>query len=490
MSESLFHSIEPERVWYYFEEISKIPRCSQDEQKIREYLKKFAKKTNLAYKTDEIGNIVIKKSGTRGYEGSKTVVLQGHMDMVCEKNQETDHDFQKDPLKLKLIGDWVSAENTTLGADNGIAIAFSLAILESHDIEHGPIEALFTVDEESGLTGALQLDSSIIDGRYLINLDSEEEGVLYIGCAGGVTTSGWIPVEWSPSPNDYLFYRLSVTGLRGGHSGGDIHKSRGSAIKFGARLLWNLLEKIDIRIATMQGGGKHNAIPRELFLSFIVPKSQNETMLSIFESIKNNIISEYRDIEPGIKISLEENSDAPQKVLSPKASSKIVNCLFMMPHGVDEYSLSIPGMVETSTNLASVELLDYELHVVTSQRSSMTSKRDYMANRITALLRCPGARVSYSSLYPAWTADPNNPLIEITSDAYKELFNKKPKVTAIHAGLECGVISERCPDMTMISFGPNLKDVHTPSECMSIESVKRTWNLLLLVLKKIADTLP
>jgi len=488
MSDTILNNIEPERVWHYFEEISKIPRCSQYEEKIREYIKKFAQRTNLAHKTDDVGNIVIKKSGTRGYEGSKTVILQGHMDMVCEKNQGTDHDFLKDPLKLKINGDWVSAESTTLGADNGIAIAINLAILESRDIEHGPIEALFTVDEETGLTGALHLDPSLIEGNLLINLDSEEEGVLYIGCAGGVTTSGWIPIEWSPTPTDYQYFRMTITGLRGGHSGGDIHCHRGNAIKFSTRILWNLLEKIDIRIATLKGGGKHNAIPREMFLSFIVPKAQKDHMLSIFNSIKENIFYEYKDIEPGIRIDLEEATDPPQKVLSPKATFKTINCLFMMPHGVDEYSRSIQGMVETSSNLASVELLDYEIYVVTSQRSSMTSKRDNMANRITAVLRCPGARVSYSSIYPAWTADPNNPLIDITSEAYKELTGKKPQVTAIHAGLECGVIRERCPNINMISLGPDLKDVHTPNERLSIKSVERTWELLLLTLKKIAES--
>jgi len=484
MSDTVLHNMYPERVWYFFEEISQIPRCSQYEEQIREYLENFAKTNNLAYKTDQVGNIVIKKSGTRGFEGSKPIVLQGHMDMVCEKNQNIEHDFSKDPISLKVKGDWITADNTTLGADNGIAMAFSLAILESHEIDHGPIEALFTVDEESGLTGALHLDPSILDGTALINLDSEEEGILYIGCAGGVTTSGWIPIEWSPTPNDYTYHRLTITGLRGGHSGGDIDKSRGNAIKFGTRILWNLLEKIDVRIATINGGGKHNAIPRELFLSFIVPRAQKDNMLNIYNSIRKNISEEYSEIEPGLQINLEETLDPPQKVLSPKATFKTVNCLFMMPHGVDKYSHTIPGMVETSTNLAAVELLDYEVHVVTSQRSSRTSKRDNMANRITAVLRCPGARVSYSSIYPAWTADPDNPLVDLTRDAYKELFGKAPQITAIHAGLECGVIGERCPNMRMISLGPDLQDVHTPNERLNIKSVGRIWDLLLLVLRK------
>lgn len=487
MSDKIMTGVAPERVWYYFEEISAIPRCSQHEDKIREYLKEFASKQNLAYKTDAIGNVVIKKAGTRGYEGSRTVVLQGHMDIVCEKNSDVKHDFLQDPLKLKVEDDWLTAEGTTLGADNGIALAMALAVLEARDIDHGPIEALMTVDEESGLTGALEMDPSLVDGRILVNLDSEEEGVLYIGCAGGVTTHGWIPIEWSPAPNDYEYYKLSITGLRGGHSGGDIHKLRANAIRCGTRIMWNLLEKVDTRIATLQGGGKHNAIPREFFSSFMIPANQKDSMQSIFSEIKKNIEGEFSETEPDLRILLEKIQDPPRKVLSPKATFKTVNSLFMMPHGVDEMNRSIPGLVETSTNLAAVELQEHEVMVVTSQRSSMISKRDNMAKRITAVLRCPGARVSYSSVYPAWTPDPKNPLIPIFSDVYKELTGKEAEVKAIHAGLECGVIGDRYSDMTMISLGPDLHDVHTPNEKLSIPSVERTYTLLLKVLKKLAE---
>ncbi len=487
MSNKILEGVAPERVWHFFKEISAIPRCSQHEEKIRDYLKNFAKKKNLAFKIDKVGNVLIKKAGTRGYEGSPTVILQGHMDIVCEKNADVDHDFLVDPLKLKVEDDWLKAEGTTLGADNGIALALGLAVLESNDIDHGPIEALLTVDEESGLTGALNMETSLIEGRILINLDSEEEGVFTIGCAGGVTTKGWIPIEWSPTPNDYLVYEMSVTGLRGGHSGGDIHKHRGNSIQFGTRIMWNLLEKIDVRIATLKGGGKHNAIPREFFISFIVPKNQKENLYSIFNTIRENIIAEYGDIEPSIQINLEKRADPPKKVLSPKATFKTVNSIFMIPHGVDEMNRSIPDLVETSTNLAATELHEHEVMVVTSQRASMVSKRDNIANRVTAVLRCPGARVSYSSIYPAWTPDPKNPLIPIFSSIYHEMTDKEPKVKAIHAGLECGVIGDRYPDMTMISFGPDLQDVHTPNERLSIPSVERTYRLLLRVLKKLAE---
>ncbi|MFW5711887.1 MAG: beta-Ala-His dipeptidase, partial [Spirochaetota bacterium] len=383
MPDTVLGGIAPEKVWRFFEEISQIPRCSQNEDQIRDYLKKFAEDRNLKSVQDEVGNLVIKKPATKGHENAKGVVLQGHMDMVCEKNASTQHDFSKDPIKLVKDGDWLKADGTTLGADNGIAVAMALAVLDSDDIQHGPIEALFTTDEESGLTGALGLDPSILDGRILLNMDSEEEGVFYIGCAGGVTTSGWCPIEWSPTPEGYVYYKLSVTGLKGGHSGGDIHEDRGNAIKLAVRLLWNLLEKVDIRIATLEGGGKHNAIPRECFVTFVAPANQQESTLQIVDNIRTNISSEILDIEPNLQVTLEHEQTTPEKVLSPKATFKAINCLFMMPHGVDEMSRAIPGLVETSTNLASVNLQDYEVQIVTSQRSSMVSKRDNMANRIT-----------------------------------------------------------------------------------------------------------
>ena len=485
MPDTVLGAIAPERVWRFFEDISLIPRCSQDEDRIRNYLKKFAAERNLKNVEDEVGNIVIKKPATKGYEKAKGVVLQGHMDMVCEKNSGTQHDFSKDPIRLVKDGDWLKADGTTLGADNGIAVAMALAVLDSDDIEHGPIEALFTTDEESGLTGALGLDPSILDGRILLNMDSEEEGVFYVGCAGGVTTSGWCPIEWSPTPDGYVHYKLSITGLKGGHSGGDIHENRGNAIKFAARLLWNLLEKVDVRIATLEGGGKHNAIPRECFVTFVAPANQQESTLQIVDDIRNNIATEYQDIEPELTITLEHEQSAPEKVLSPKATFKAVNCVFMMPHGVDEMSRAIPGLVETSTNLALVHLQDYEVQIVTSQRSSMISKRDNMANRITAILRCPGARVSYAAVYPAWTPDPKNPLINVFKSVYNKLNNSDPEFTAIHAGLECGVIGDKFPDMTMISFGPDLQEVHTPNERLSISSVERIWKMLIEALKSI-----
>ncbi|MFO7730841.1 MAG: aminoacyl-histidine dipeptidase [Spirochaetia bacterium] len=487
MSTTTLSGIAPENVWRFFEEISQIPRCSQNEDQIRAYLTNFAETRSLQHIQDTAGNIIIKKPATPGNEHTRGVILQGHMDMVCEQNSHVKHDFSKDPIKLVKDGPWLKADGTTLGADNGIALAIALAVLDSDTIEHGPLEALFTTDEESGLTGAMELDPAVLDGRILMNMDSEEEGVFCIGCAGGVTTSGWCPIEWSPTPAGYVYYKLSVTGLKGGHSGGDIHENRGNAIKFAVRILWNLLEKVDVRIAGLDGGGKHNAIPRECFVTFVAPANQQEKTLQIIDDIRNNIAAEYQDIEPELHISLEHEETAPEKVLSPKATFKAVNCVFMMPHGVDEMSRTIPGMVETSTNLASVNLQDYEVQIITSQRSSSASKRDNMANRITAILRCPGARVSYSALYPAWTPDPENPLIDVFKSIYRKLNNSDPEFTAIHAGLECGVIGDKFPDMTMISFGPDLQEVHTPNEQLSIPSVERTWKMLIEALKSITE---
>ncbi|HDQ14549.1 MAG TPA: aminoacyl-histidine dipeptidase [Sediminispirochaeta sp.] len=486
MAKTTLNNIDPQRVLHYFEEISQIPRCSGHEAALRDYLKKFAETHQLAWQEDRVGNLVIRKPGTPSLEDSPTVVLQGHMDMVCEKNTDTKHDFLNDPIKLKVDGDWLRAEGTTLGADNGVAVAMGLAVLESETIEHGPLEVLLTVDEESGLTGALELDTTLISGKILVNIDSEEEGTFYIGCAGGVTTTGMIPVEWTETPSDIRHFKLSVKGLKGGHSGGDIHEQRGNAVKIAARILWELKEKLNLRISGLKGGGLHNAIPRETFASFCVPAEQSDQAREIFSEQAEAIKTEFGSREPDLKIELTTADAAPSRVLSAKAGAKTIDCLLIMPHGVDEMSETIPGLVETSTNLAAAELLDHEVKVLTSQRSSSISKRDYIAARVTTVLRSAGAKVSYRSIYPAWTPDPENPLVPIFKNTYESISGQKAQVTAIHAGLECGVIGDKFQGMTMISFGPDLREVHTPAEQLNLPSLKRSWDLLLRVLKELA----
>ncbi len=484
MADNPLSNIEPADVWSYFYAISQIPRCSTQEDRIRTYLIDQAKSRGLDYGTDEIGNVIIRIPASSRYESRPTVVIQGHMDMVCEKNKGTEHDFASDPLHLQRDGDILFAEGTTLGADNGIALAMGLALLDT-DTPHGPLELLFTTDEESGLTGALNLDPSLITGRILLNLDSEEEGVFYIGCAGGVTTIGDIPVEWSSPAERAAAVSVSITGLRGGHSGADIHEGRGNAVKLGSRLLWQLLEEYPIRIAQIEGGGKHNVIAREFFVTFTLPKNQKGQLIEKVEELGRTFKAEFGDIEPNMKVEVKEANAVPEKVLSPKTTSRSINALYLIPHGVDEMSRAIEGMVETSTNLASVTLRDYDVHMTTSQRSSMISKRDDICARVTAAMRTAGAKVQYKAVYPAWTPNPDNPLIEIFSSAYRKLSGQDPTVTAIHAGLESGVIGDKFSDMHMISMGPNLHDVHTPDEHISISSVGRIWKLLTKVLPEL-----
>ncbi|MFO7850009.1 MAG: aminoacyl-histidine dipeptidase [Spirochaetia bacterium] len=517
MADTDFLQKEPKEVWKYFSEISSIPRCSTREEGIRSYLVEQAKKRSLEYKTDAAGNLAVYVPASEGYESRPTAVIQGHMDMVCEKNSGTPHDFSRDPLKLKTQGDFLSAEGTTLGGDNGIALAMALALLDTES-PHGPLELLFTSDEESGLTGALNLDPSLIRGRFLLNLDSEEEGVFYIGCAGGVTTVGDIPGEWegaaasasagatqaaqaaraaqatqaaraaetpeSPAhePSAAAF-RLSITGLKGGHSGANIHEERGNAIKLGARLLRKLLQKTSLRISHIEGGGKHNAIPREFFAHFIAPAARKEEILAEAAETARIFYTELGRIDPKCRVDIQELSELPDRVLSEEATARLVNALYLIPHGVDSMSRTIEGLVETSSNLASVGIEEDRIRVTTSQRSSIISKRDDICGRVTAALRTAGAEVDYLSPYPAWTPDPENPLIDTCTGAYKRLFGQEPTVTAIHAGLESGVIGEKFPEMNMISFGPNLYEVHTPEEHLSISSVEHIWRLLLKILE-------
>jgi dipeptidase D len=428
--------------------------------------------------------MVIHVPASKGYEDRPIVVIQGHMDMVCEKNKATEHDFASDPLKLRREGDTLFAEGTTLGADNGIAVAMGLALLDS-DTPHGPLELLFTTDEESGLTGALNLDPSLINGKILLNLDSEEEGVFYIGCAGGVTTIGDIPVEWSAPEEQATAVSVSITGLKGGHSGADIHEGRGNAVKLGSRLLWNLHEEFPIRISQMEGGGKHNVIPREFFVTCTVPGNQKKQLIERVQEAERTFAAEFGDIEPNMKVEVKEENTPAEKVLSPRTTSRTIGALYLIPHGVDEMSRTIEGLVETSTNLASVTLRDSDVHVTTSQRSSMISKRDDICARVTAAMRTAGAKVQYRAVYPAWTPNPDNPLIDIFSSAYRELSGQEPTVTAIHAGLESGVIGDKFSGMHMISMGPDLREVHTPDEHISISSVGRIWQLLTKVLPEL-----
>jgi len=476
-------SMKPSAVWNQFYEISQIPRCSTKEEKILNYLKEFCKKNNLTYKQDKIQNICIKKPATPGMENKPGVVLQGHVDMVCEKNTGTVHDFSVDPINLLVTDGWVTADGTTLGADNGIAVAMALAVMESKTIEHGPLEALFTIDEESALTGALELDSSIVDGTILFNIDSEEEGIFYIGCAGGVTTIGNMKVEEEATPGGHASYKLQITGFKGGHSGAEIHEGRGNAVSVGARILRDINSKTPIQLHQINGGGKHNAIPREFFASFTA--GNPEAIVSTITEYSKILKNEMGDLELNMSVKVVEEDSIPEKVFTKAFSDRLIGILFSMPHGVIKMSRKVPGLVETSTNLASVVLEGGNVKIETSQRSSIMSESDEIAGKVRTIMEASGAKVHFESRYPSWEPDPDSNLLKLFKDVYKREEGKEAEVKAIHAGLECGVIGDKLENMEMISFGPDMEDVHTPDERLKISSVTAVWDFLLKILKEV-----
>lgn len=475
--------MEPSVVWNQFYEISQIPRCSTKEEKILSYLKDFCKKNNLTYKQDKIQNICIKKPATPGFENLPGVVLQGHVDMVCEKNSATKHDFSVDPIKLLEKDGCITADGTTLGADNGIAVAMSLAIMESKTIEHGPLEALFTIDEESALTGALELDPSIVDGTILFNIDSEEEGIFYIGCAGGVTTIGNMKVEEETAPKGHNSYELQITGFKGGHSGAEIHEERGNAVSVAARILRDISSKTQVHIHNIDGGGKHNAIPRETFISFTA--SDPEAIVLTISEYSKILKNEMGDLETNMSVKVVEENVIPDKVFTKDYSDRLIGILFSMPHGVIKMSRKVHGLVETSTNLASVGLKDGNIKIESSQRSSIMSESDEIADKVKTIMIAGGAQVHFESRYPSWEPDPDSNILKLFKDVYKREAGKEAEVKAIHAGLECGVIGDKLENMEMISFGPDMWDVHTPDERLNISSVTAVWEFLLKILKEV-----
>jgi dipeptidase D len=475
-------NLKPERVWYYFNEICKIPRPSKKEEKMIAWLVEFGKSHKLETLTDEVGNVLIRKPATKGKENSKAIVLQSHTDMVCEKNTSTIHDFDKDPIQPVVDGEWVKAKGTTLGADDGIGIAAQLAVLDSKDIAHGPIECLFTVDEETGLTGAFALKPDFVKARVLLNLDSEDEGQLFIGCAGGKDTSVSFSYKKDKTPENNIAFKVSVTGLRGGHSGDDINKGFGNAVKIITRFLWNAASDFSLRLANLDGGNLRNALAREAFATVVIPEKHKNDFITYTTWYNNAIKDELKVTEPDLKFTIE-SSEKPAFVIDTNTQTNLLNSLYACPHGVISMTADMPGLVETSTNLASVKTQDGEIIVQTSQRSSMESLKDDIADMVASVFKLAGAKVSHGEGYPGWKPDVKSELVGVMRNAYKKLFNTEPLVLAIHAGLECGVIGEKYPGMDMISFGPTLRGVHAPDEKINIETVDKFWKLLVEVLK-------
>ncbi len=478
--------LEPKRVWEIFEEICQVPRPSKKEHKIAKYILDFASKHNLESSQDRTGNIVIRKKATKGKDNLKTVVLQSHIDMVCEKNSDVEHNFNTDPIRPRIDNGWVKATGTTLGADDGIGMAVQLALLESDSIEHGPVECLFTVDEETGLTGAFSLEKGLLEGRILLNLDSEDEGELFIGCAGGIDTLATFKYKKDVYDPNNKPYKIFVSGLKGGHSGDDIDKHRGNANKILNRILWDCERMFEIRLSQIDGGNLRNAIPREAFAVVAVPSRY----LKGFEELVNNFIDElkleYKNNEPDLKITLNQ-VEKPGFVIDPETQNNLLNALYACPHGIMAMSPDIPDLVETSTNLASVKMGTNEIIVSTSQRSSYESSKKDIANMVASVFHLANAKARHGNGYPGWIPDLNSQILKITKNAYKNMFNKEPKVLAIHAGLECGIIGEKYPGMDMISFGPTIKNAHSPNEKLKIDTVPKFWDLTLEVLKNIPE---
>lgn len=482
----VFKGLKPETLWQYFAEICSIPRPSKKEGKISAYLLKFAEEQNLESETDVVGNILIRKNATAGNERKKVVVLQSHIDMVGEKNNETDHDFEVDPIQPYIEGEWVKARGTTLGADDGIGIAAQMAILAAKDIPHGPIECLFTVDEETGLTGAFGLQPGFLKGKILLNLDSEDEGELFIGCAGGKSTRAGISFSMVPVGYDATAYVVKIAGLRGGHSGDDINKGLGNAIKMLNRILWLSNKKFDLRLSQLEGGNLHNAIPREASAVIVIPRRFTEEFSQFIDETQEALRYEFRSTEPNLTLKAKP-TDLPSHLIDISTQEKLLNALHACPHGVLAMSREIPDFVETSTNLASVKMNENKILINTSQRSSLESARECAADMVACVFSLAGGRIEHSDGYPGWTPNPDSEILEVTKAAYIKLFEVEPKVLAIHAGLECGVIGEKYPEMDMISYGPTIKGAHSPDERLHIKTVKKFWDLTIEVLMNIPE---
>ena len=478
--------LEPALLWKHFDEILKIPRCSKHEEAVRAYVVGVAERLGLAHKQDGAGNVLISKGGIPGRENAPIVVLQGHLDMVCEKNADTVHDFSKDAIRTDLRGDLLYAQGTTLGADNGIGVATALAVLESDAVEHGPIEALFTVDEETGLTGAFDLEEGFLTGRIMLNLDSEDMGVVTIGCAGGGDTRIRIKLDIEDMRIECCRANIKVEGLKGGHSGVDIHEDRANAVKLLGRVLWNAWD-LNLAIIDINGGDKHNAIPREATATVGFHRGELPLVIKVCEAAEHAFHQEYGTREPGLKVVLEDLGDTECAAVGVGDSFKIVQVIMAMPHGVWKYSHDVPGLVESSTNLASVKMKGDKVIFHLSTRSSIAPALESLRGRIEAIGTLADGQVEHDNAYPGWKPNPDSELLGITKAVHTELFGETPTVEAIHAGLETGIIGEKFPGMDMISIGPTIKNPHSPDEYVDVSTVGDYWRWVEALLDRLSS---
>lgn len=474
----------PKALWKNFESLCNIPRPSKKELQVIEFVVDFAKKHNLEYKKDEVGNVIISKPATKGNEQKPGIVLQSHLDMVPQKNSATVHDFEKDPIQPYVDGEWVKAKGTTLGADNGIGVASSLALLESTDIAHGPIEALFTIDEETGMTGAFNLKPGLLKGSILLNLDSEDEGELYIGCAGGLNTSARFTFTQEPVPANFKAFKASLIGLKGGHSGVDIHLGRGNANKLMNRFLWKADRELNIRIASIEGGSLRNAIPRESFVNLIVPASHEGALKNWAVEFGNMIKNELSSVEPDLKFELTPDN-MPATIMDKGTQSKFLNAVYALPNGAMRMLSDMPEVVETSTNLAIIKSNDNNIDIMCLLRSSVDSAKEDLANAMTSVFELSGASVTHDGSYPGWKPNVHSKILQTMKKVYETKYGKAPEVKVIHAGLECGIIGDAYKNMEMISFGPTIRFPHSPDEKVNIATVAKFWDYLVETLKAI-----
>lgn len=478
--------LQPSKLWQYFRELTLIPRPSRKEAQSVEFVKSFAAEHKLAIKVDEVGNVLLSKPATPGYENRTTVILQAHLDMVPQKNSATRHDFEKDPIQTLIDGDWVKANGTTLGADNGIGVAAALAVLTDPSVAHGPIEVLLTIDEETGMTGAFNLKPGFFTGDILMNLDSEEEGELCIGCAGGMNTTATFTYKPEPVPAGYKAYQISLTGLKGGHSGVDIHLGRGNANKLMNRLLWQAANECGLRLASIEGGSLRNAIPRESFALVVVPDTYAIAFEALVKASNELFRSELTPVEPDLQLKAEKAS-TPARCFDIDSQKALLSAVYALPNGVIRMTADMPDVVETSTNLAIVKS-DETNGVVTVKcllRSAVDSAKKDLGVMMESVFSLAGATTEHDGAYPGWKPDVNSPILTTMIATYKKQFGKEPMVKVIHAGLECGIIGDVKPGLDMVSVGPTICFPHSPDEKVNIPSVQKFWDYLQETLKQV-----
>lgn len=478
-------TLEPQALWGHFDQILTIPRGSKEEEQMRQYVIGVAERNGLEYETDAAGNVIVRKPGTAGHEGAPFTILQAHLDMVNEKNSDVDHDFSKDSIKPQRDGEYLKATGTTLGSDNGIGVATMLAILESKELVHGPLELLFTIDEETGLTGAAELSGEMLRGRQLINLDSEEENAIYVGCSGGADSNLTLPLSTAAAPKGAVALRVHMHGMKGGHSGIDIPLQRGNATKLLARALYAVHPGTPFQLADIEGGNKHNAIPRESFATAVLAKSDEAAFKHALEGELSAIQAEFRPAEPGMEFEIT-GTDVPAEVWDASTTATALQLIGALPHGVLAMSYDIPDLVETSTNLATVAVKDGALAIGLSSRSSVASALTALRQRIRATAQLAGAEVVEGNGYPGWQPNLKSHVLEVLKEVHVRELGVEPEMKAIHAGLECGLIGEKVPGMDMASFGPQIEFPHSPDERVKIDSVERFYRVVTGTLEALA----